>query len=430
MGFKPRPTLRSVGRLCLHQSFTGNRFEVFYNSSIKARYQYRIYPTVVQQRVLARLFGCVRVVWNDSLALCKYDKVVKTSALQKLFITLAKKTESRRWLSEVSNIPLQQSVADLGVAYKNFFSGIKASRKSGYPKLKKRSNQQSARFTRGGFSIKNGKVYLAKIGLLTTKWSRDLPSEPSSVTVIKDCANRYFLSFVVEIEPKSKPALRESIGVDLGIKIFAALSNGEKVYSPDYSKLERKISRIQKQLSRCFKGSNRRERVRLKLARLYARLTDTRKDFLHKLSTRLVRENKIVVLEDLNVSGMVKNRKQARAISRCGWNMFRTMCDSKANQYDDREVRVIDRWQPTSQICSNCGYKWGKLDLSVRQVVCLRCGKSHCRDENAAQNINNVGVGHTHDSKRTMSDSKTLVANCGEASTFKLEYKQLSLFWI
>ena len=396
---------------------------------MKVRYQYRIYPTRHQKQSLARLFGCVRTVWNDSLALCKYDGVVKTSALQKVFITLAKQTKFREWLSEVSNIPLQQSVADLGVAYKNFFAGLKSSRKVGYPKWKRRSNQQSARFTKGGFSIKRGKVYLAKIGLLSTKWSRPLPSKPSSVTVIKDCANRYFLSFVVENELVYKPASRESIGVDLGVKIFAALSDGEKVYAPCLKQLDRKMRKMQKRLSKSKTGSNKRAVLRLKLAKIHARLTDKRKDFLHKLSTRLVRDNKLVVLEDLAVSNMVKNRKLARAISQQGWSMFRTMCEAKTNKYQNREVRVIDQWQPTSQSCSSCGYKWGKLNLSVREIVCLGCGVTHCRDENAAKNINNVGVGHTHDSKRTVSDSKTnLSASCSETSTRKLVYKQLSLF--
>lgn len=396
---------------------------------MKARYTYRIYPTSTQQRALAQLFGCVRVVYNDSLALCRLsEKLPQTSALQKLFITLAKKTRDREWLKEVSAIPLQQSINDLGVAFKNFFSGLKSNKRIGYPRFKKRSNQQSARFTRGGFSIHRGKVYLAKIGLVSTKWSRPLPSEPSSVTVIKDCANRYFLSFVVNIEPIAESASRESIGVDLGIKIFAALSDEEKVYSPDYSKLDRKIGRVQKQLARCTPSSNRRERVRLKLARLHAQLGDRRKDFLHKLSTRLVRENKIVVLEDLNISGMVKNPKLARAISQQGWSMFRTMCEAKSKQYLAREVRVIDRWQPTSQVCSSCGYKWGKLDLSVREIICLGCGEKHCRDINAAKVINHVGAGQIHDNKRTQRERKTATAAIlSEASTHKLEWEQLSL---
>ena len=412
---------------------------------MKVRFSYRIYPTSQQQKALFRLFGCVRVVFNDSLALCRMSsKLPKVSELQKAFVTLSKQTNDRKWLSEVSAIPLQQSIADLGVAYKNFFASLKSNKKVGYPKFKRRSNRQSARFTRSGFSIKRSKVYLAKIGLLTTKWSRPLPSEPSSVTVIKDCANRYFLSFVVEIKPISKPAPRESIGVDLGIKIFAAVSNEEKIYAPCLKQLDRKMRKMQKRLSMSKIGSRRREVLKLKLAKIHAaawRLptllrngdsrsanADKRKDFLHKLSTRLVRDNKLVVLEDLAVSNMVKNRKLARAIFQQGWNLFRTMCEAKSNKYLDREVRVIDRWQPTSQICSSCGYKWGKLDLSVREIVCLGCGKSCCRDTNAAEIINNVGVGHTHDNKWTVSDSKTLVANCSETSTRKLEIVQLELF--
>ncbi len=398
---------------------------------MKARYQYRIYPTKQQRRNLAQLFGCVRVVFNDALALCKKsEKLPKNSDLQKQCITQAKKTEERAWLSEVSNIPLQQSIIDLGTAYKNFFdskSGKRKGKKVGYPRFKKKHNQQSARFRKGGFSIKGNKVYLAKIGLLKTKWSRELPSEPSSVTVIKDRANRYFLSFVVEIEPEVIVPKNESIGIDLGIKILAALSTSEKVYAPDYSKLECKIRRTQRRLSKRQKGSKRRELIRIKLAKLKAKLACIRKDFLDKLSTRLIIENQIVCLEDLNVSGMLKNRKLSRAISQSGWRMFRDMCEAKANKYC-RDVRIIDRWQPTSQVCSECGYKWGKVDLSVRSIVCVNCHTSHCRDENAAKVINKIGVGHIHDSKRTGKKCKTtLVAVSDEPSTRKVEWEQLSL---
>ncbi|OBQ34343.1 MAG: transposase, partial [Anabaena sp. CRKS33] len=189
---------------------------------MKARYQYRFYPTIQQQQSLAQLFGCVRVVWNDALALCKQsEKLPSNNDLQKLVITQAKKTAEREWLSEVSNIPLQQSVADLGIAYKNFFDSLKGKRKGkkvGRPKFKKKTNQQSARFRIGGFSIKGNEVYLAKIGNVKPIWSRELPSSPSSVTVIKDGANRYFLSFVVEVKPVNIDAKNQSIGIDLGIK--------------------------------------------------------------------------------------------------------------------------------------------------------------------------------------------------------------------
>ncbi|NJL77807.1 MAG: IS200/IS605 family element transposase accessory protein TnpB [Richelia sp. SM2_1_7] len=377
---------------------------------MKARYQYRFYPTDQQQQSLAQLFGCVRVVWNDALAICKQSKKLPSSNdLQKLVITQAKKTDERIWLSEVSNIPLQQSVADLGVAYKNFFDSLRGKRKGkkvGRPKFKKKTNQQSARFRIGGFSIKDDEVYLAKIGNIKPIWSRDLPASPTSVTVIKDCANRYFLSFVVEIEPVNIDAKNQSIGIDLGIKTFAVMSNGEKAESPDYSVLDKRIRKLQKKLARQQKDSKRRSVTRLKIAKLHNQIAETRKDFLHKLSTKIVNENQVIVLEDLNVSGMVKNRKLSRAISQQGWREFRTLCEGKSERLD-RDFHVMSRWEPTSQICSECGYKWGKLDLKVRTVQCLNCGAEHDRDENAAKNINTVGIGHCHDSKRTRIDRKT-----------------------
>ncbi|MFH7024386.1 MAG: RNA-guided endonuclease InsQ/TnpB family protein [Heteroscytonema crispum UTEX LB 1556] len=239
---------------------------------MKARYKFRFYPTNQQQQSLAQLFGCVRVVWNDALAFCKQSENLPSSAdLQKLVITQAKKTESRAWLSSVSNIPLQQSVADLGVAYKNFFesrNGKRKGKKIGLPRFKKKTNQQSARLTRGGFSIKGENVYLAKIGNISPIWSRELPSEPSSVTVIKDCANRYFLSFVVEVEPIQIEAKNQSIGIDLGIKTFAVMSNGEKAESPDYSNLDRKVRKLQKKLARQPRDSKRRNKTRIRIAKL------------------------------------------------------------------------------------------------------------------------------------------------------------------
>ena len=203
-----------------------------------------------------------------------------------------------------------------------------------------------------------------------------MPSEPSSVTAIKDRAGRYFLSFVVEIESIVLPALNPSVGIDLGLKTFAYLSSGEAVNSPDYLPLERKIRKAQRKLSRRKKGSFRREVMRLKVAKLKAKQADKRKDFLHKLSTIVVSENQTTVLEDLNVCGMLKNRCLSRAISQAGWRDFRTMCEAKSNKFG-REFIVISRWEPTSQVCSDCGYRWGKLDLSVREIVCINCNSHH-----------------------------------------------------
>jgi putative transposase len=384
-----------------------------------ARYQYRFYPTDQQRQSLAQLFGCVRVVWNDALALCKQsEKLPSNGDLQKVILTQAKKTEQRAWLSNVASIALQQAVADLGVAYKNFFDSLNGKRKGkkvGSPKFKKKTNQQSARLTRGGFSINKDTVYLAKIGNVEPIWSRELPSVPSSVTVIKDCANRYFLSFVVDIEPINTDAKNQSIGIDLGINTFAFMSNGEKAESPSYKKLDRKVRKLQKQLARQQKESKRRNKTRLRIAKTHNKIADTRKDFLHKLSTKVVSKNQTIILEDLNVSGLVKNRKLSRVISLQGWREFRTQCAAKSQKYQ-REFVVISRWEPTSQICSKCGYKWGKLDLKVRSVQCLSCGTKHDRDENAAKNIRDlavnggdykVGMGNRHDSKCTSRKSKT-----------------------
>ncbi|WP_363268175.1 RNA-guided endonuclease TnpB family protein [Okeania sp. SIO2B3] len=230
---------------------------------------------------------------------------------------------------------------------------------------------------------------------------RKLPSEPSSVTVIKDSANRYFLSFVVEIQPETLPKTDNSVGIDLGIKTFATLSNGQKIDAPKpLKKRIKKYRKLSKSLSKKTKGSKIYEKARLRVAkfsygmlRKHAKLKDTRTDFLHKLSTKIISENQTIVLEYLfakhsegNVSGMVKNRKLSRAISDLGWRTFRTFLEGKAEKYG-RNFRVISRWEPTSQICSCCGFKGGKLDLQVREWECLNCGTRHDRDENAAINI-------------------------------------------
>lgn len=384
---------------------------------MKARYQYRFYPTDQQRQSLAQLFGCVRVVWNDALALSKAAKYPGYNGLAKS-LTLSKKTEERRWLNDVSSVPLQQSLKQLEVAYKNYFDSLKGKRigkRIGQPRFKKKANSQSATFTKAAFSVRNGEVYLAKIGNLKPIWSRDLPSEPSSVTVIKDCANRYFLSFVVEVEFESIDADNQSVGIDLGIKTFAVMSNGEKAESPDYSSLDRKIRKLQRKLAHQQKDSKRRNRTRIQIAKLHNQISDIRKDFLHKLSTKVVRKNQAIILADLNVSGMVKNRHLARAISWQGWRQFRILIEAKSEKFD-RNFRVISRWEPTSQKCSECGFKWGKIDLSVRSILCLGCGIEHDRDENASKNIEMVGMGHRHDLKCTSRDCKTTsVAKPNEA---------------
>jgi putative transposase len=403
-------------------------------------------------------------VYNDALALCKAsEKLPSNGDLQKICITQAKKTDEREWLSEVSNIPLQQSVIDLGTSYKNFFDSLKGKRKGkklGSPKFKKRKGKQSARFRKGGFSIKNGKVFLAKIGLIEVVWSRDLPSEPTSVTVIKDAADRYFVSFVVEIEPIQLPNNGQSIGIDLGIIDFATFDTGEKIKSPKPLKRRlKKLRKAQRKHAKTDKGSRRRERARKRVAKIHAKISDVRRDFLHKLSTRVIRENQAIVLEDLAVSNMVKNRKLSRAISDLGWRSFRTMLEAKSAMYG-RDFRVISRWEPTSQRCSCCGeiadalrsgsptmqaHQAGgkkrsadapshgasprtKLELSVREWTCLFCNTTHDRDTNAAANIKVAGgLSETITGRGGLRKTTVKVAASGEASTHQL-VQQLSLF--
>lgn len=378
---------------------------------MKARYQYRIYPTDQQAKELSKLFGCCRVVWNDALAWVmsrpEDEQWPSNAELQKLCITLAKQYPERAWLAEVSNIPLQQSLADLGVAFKNFFERPSV----GFPRFKKRTNAQSARFRVGGFRLKGNKLSLAKLGSFKVKWSRPLPSEASSVTILKNAAGQYHASFVVEVGQIDVAPLRLAIGIDLGIKVFAFPSVGRPILSPGYDRLTRKIKRFQRKLARQIRGSNRWERTRLQIAKLKLKIANIRKDFLHKTTTKLVRENQSVCLEDLNVSGMLKNRKLARAISEQGWSTARTMCEAKAKRYKNRTVSIISRWEPTSQICSDCGFRWGKLDLSIRSILCISCGAEHDRDENASKNIEQSGLALARDSKRTMNGHKTAV--CG-----------------
>ncbi|KKD35477.1 MAG: RNA-guided endonuclease TnpB family protein [Limnoraphis robusta] len=401
---------------------------------MKARYRYRIYPNRPQRFMLAKTFGCARVVYNDAIRLrqdlYKSGEKLNDTELQKRVITQAKLTEERHWLSEVGCDPLIQSLRDSSQALRNFFKSLKGERKGrkvGFPKFKKKHSTQSIRFTTNGFSVKPNSVYLAKIGCVRVKWSRDLPSQPSSVAIIKDAGGRYFASFVCEVEPISLPALNDGVGIDLGLTTFATLSTGEKIISPKpLAKSLRRLRRAQNIFSRKVKGSHRRELARRKVARIHARIKDQRTDFLHKLSTRIVRENQAIVLEDLNVSGMVKNRLLSRAIADAGWYGFRQMVEGKSSRYG-RDFQVISRWEPTSQRCSSCGQLGGRKPLEVREWTCLHCGAVHDRDINAALNIQVAGgQSETLNGRGGQRKSSSLVA-ADEASTHGL-VKQLRLF--
>ena len=409
---------------------------------MKARYQYRIYPRPTQIESLAKAFGCGRVVWND--ALWVYKNALKNGKprpknVDKLVITQAKKTPERAWLSEVSNIVLQQSFRDLQQAWNNYFSSLNGTRKGkpvGKPKLKKKTSKQSMRFRKGGFSVHSNSVKLAKIGHVPMVVSRSLPSEPSSVTIIKDTIGRYFASFVVEVPDEIAPQTNNSCGVDLGLTDFCILSSGEKIENPRlHKKMLRKIKKANRRLAKATKGlsrmedSNRRKKRKLRLAKLHAKVKDQRTDFLHKLTTRLVRENQALAIEDLNVAGLVKNRKLSRAISDAGWAKFKTMLAAKCDKYG-RDLTVVDRWFASSQICSCCGKSGGKKELDVREWSCLFCGTTHDRDINASRNLKQQirwagGQSDQYKNERGASISLAMPAVCDEPLT---TYEQLSLF--
>ena len=373
---------------------------------MKARYNYRIYPKPHQIEPLAKAFGCARVVYNDALWLYKkalIEGLPIPKDVDKQVITQAKKTPDRAWLSEVSNIVLQQSFRDLQTAWNNYFSSLKGKRKGkkvGFPKFKKKQSRQAIRFRKGGFKVYSQSVKLAKIGHVKMVVSRPLPSSPSSVTIIKDCAGRYFASFVVEIPQPIPPQADCSCGIDLGLTHFCILSTGEKIENPRlHKKMLRKIKKANRRLSKAKKDSNRRKKRKLRLAKLHAKVKDQRTDFIHKLTTRLVRENHSIAVEDLNVAGLVKNRKLSRAISDAGWAKFKTLLAAKCDKYG-RDLIIVDRWYPSSQICSYCGQSGGRKELDVREWECLYCNTVHDRDINAAKNLIREAGGQSDSEKR------------------------------
>lgn len=373
-----------------------NDSRIKYPSVVQLRYNYRLYPTPGQRAALARAFGCARVVFNDGLrarqeaheAGLPYLTDVELSAR----LTAAKATPERAWLGEVSSVVLQQALVDLNAAYRNFLASITGQRKGpkvGPPRFRSRKDtRQAIRFTRNAkFSITpGGKLRLPKIGDVPGRWSRPLPSEPSSVTVIKDSAGRYFASFVIQVQPGPLPGTEPVLGIDLGLTHFAVLSDGRKVASPRFlRRAEKKLKHAQRVLSRKQDGSKNREKARIKVARAHARVADARHEFCHQLSTALIRDNQAVAVEDLAVRALARTRV-AKSVHDAGWSAFVRMLEYKARLYG-REFYRIGRFEPTSQVCSACGAKGGPKPLYVRSWQCQGCGAWLDRDVNAAVNV-------------------------------------------
>jgi putative transposase len=363
---------------------------------VQLRYNYRVYPTPGQQIELAKAFGCARVVFNDGLRLRQQareagEKHLSDGDLSKQVITLAKDTPERAWLGEVSVVVLQQALADLNVAYRNFFasiSGMRKGRKVAPPRYRSRKdNRQAIRFTKNSrFKVlDNGRLRLPKIGDVQVRWSRGLPSEASSVTVIRDAAGRYFASFVVQTAVAPLPQADAEVGIDLGLTHFAVLSDGTKVAAPKFlRRAARKLKRRQQNLSRKAKGSNNRKKAVVKVARAHAKVADTRRDWQHKLSTAIIRDNQAVYVEDLCIVGLGRTRL-AKSVHDAGWASFTGMLEYKAAKYG-RTFGKIDRFFPSTRMCSDCGRINDKMALNVRAWDCP-CGTHHDRDVNAAKNV-------------------------------------------
>ncbi|MFC5959933.1 RNA-guided endonuclease InsQ/TnpB family protein, partial [Streptomyces pratens] len=367
-------------------------------NQVKRAFKYRFYPTDAQAAELSRTFGCVRKVYNLALAARSEAWTLRQERVNynatSAMLTSWKKSEELAFLSEVSSVPLQQTLRHLQGAFGNFWQ-----KRAKYPTFKSRKkSRKSAEYTTSGFRFRDGKLTLAKMREpLDIVWSRPLPegTTPSTVTVSQDAAGRWFVSMLCDDIPAPMPETANAVGIDAGITSLVTLSTGEKVTNSKFERKDRaRLARAQRVLARKARGDGaNRAKARRKVAKVHARIADRRRDFLHKLTTRLVRENQTIVIEDLTVRHMVRNHSLARAISDAAWTTMRGMLEYKCAWYG-RDLVAIDRWFPSSKLCSACGTLRGKMPLNVREWTC-DCGTTHDRDVNAAKNVLAEGLSVT-----------------------------------
>jgi putative transposase len=360
----------------------------------KRAYRYRCYPTPSQRQTLARTFGCARFVYNWALRLRsdtyrqrgEHVFYSDTSAA----LTHLKRAEATAFLNEVSCVPVQQALRHLDKAFRHFFEG-----RAKYPTFKKKRGRQSAEYTTSAFTWDDSALRLARMNeALPIRWSRPLPkgAKPTTITVTKDTAGRYFVSFLVEEDFTALPVTPQTVGIDLGLHDTVTLSTGEKVGNEKFfSTGEKRLATLQRRLARKRRGSKNREKAKLAVAKVHARIADRRQDFLHKLTTRLIHENQVLCVESLAVKNLLKNHSLAKAIADVGWGELIRQLQYKAAWYG-RAVVAIDKWYPSSKRCYDCGHVLDSLILDVRQWSCPECGGFHDRDVNAALNIQAAGL--------------------------------------
>lgn len=361
---------------------------------IKRAYRFRFYPTPEQELILARTFGCARFAYNHMLRL-RSDAWFQRQERVGYHETSAALTKLKRdpafvWLNEVSSVPVQQALRHLQTAFANFFA-----KRARYPSFKRKDGPQSAEYTTSAFKWDGNALKLAKMDApLEIRWSRTLPKgvKPTTVTVSRDAAGRYFVSMLCDDTVSAKRKAKGLVGVDLGLTHFAILSTGEKIAAPNtFRRNEAKLAKLQRRLAKKTRGSARRVKAKLKVARLHAKIADSRRDFLHKLSTRLINENQVIAVESLSVSSMQKNRCLSKSISDASWSEFVRQLEYKAHWYG-RTLVGIDRWYPSSKRCSDCGHTVAAMPLNVREWTCPECGSIHDRDVNAARNVLAAGL--------------------------------------
>jgi putative transposase len=358
----------------------------------KRAYRYRFYPTPEQVTVLVRTFGSARFVYNWALRLrtdAYYQRQERVSyADTSAALTALKREPETAWLNAVSSVPPQQALRHLDRAFRTFFEAR-------YPTFKKKRGRQAAEYTASAFrwDAEKCSLTLAKMDApLAIVWSRAFTGAPTTVTVSRDSAGRYFVSFLVEEEVTPLPSTMAVIGLDMGVSALVTLSTGEKITNPKhFARSRRQLKTAQKCLARRQKGSKNREKALRKVARVYARIADQRLDGLHKLSTRLIRENQTVCVETLAVRNLVRNHRLAQSISDASWSELIRQLEFKAAWYG-RTLVKIDKWYPSTKRCGACGHVLNSLPLAIRQWACPECGVSHDRDVNAAKNVLAAGL--------------------------------------